>query len=229
MKKKNNSNWKYYIIELLVVFIGVTAGFLLNSWRQENAELKLEQKYLNSFYNDLTSDENSLDSLIIHSQIKVDSLMNILKESGVKDIPLSEELAQKIVREILYIEWFVPSNDTYEDIKNSGNLNLISDFKLKEKISSYYKFLGEVNNVEQFYKDHMNNYGFPILYKNYHLFKGEFINKKSYQSLEFTNMYLGVLALMQQNNKVYKKALVKNHELKDELTNVLDIKEELIH
>ena len=80
MKKKNNSNWKYYIIELLVVFVGVTAGFLLNAWRQENAELKLEQKYLNSFYNDLTSDENSLDSLIIHSQIKVDSLMIILKE-----------------------------------------------------------------------------------------------------------------------------------------------------
>jgi len=224
-KKVNKSNWKYYIIELLVVFVGVTAGFLLNTWRQENAKLELEHKYLTSFYNDVTFDEKNLDSLIINSQMKADTLMKILKESGVKDIPLSEELAQKIVREIISIEWFSPSNDTYEDIKNSGNLNLITEFKLKEKISSYYKFLIEVKNIEQFYKDHMNNYGFPILYKNYHLFKGEFINKKSYLSLEFTNMYLGVLALIQQNNRIYKEALGKNQGLKDELENVLDIKE----
>jgi len=224
-KKVNKSNWKYYIIELLVVFVGVTAGFLLNTWRQENAKLELEHKYLTSFYNDVTFDEKNLDSLIINSQMKADTLMKILKESGVKDIPLSEELAQKIVREIISIEWFSPSNDTYEDIKNSGNLNLITEFKLKEKISSYYKFLIEVKNIEQFYKDHMNNYGFPILYKNYHLFKGEFVNKKSYLSLEFTNMYLGVLALIQQNNRIYKEALGKNQGLKDELENVLDIKE----
>jgi len=224
-KKVNKSNWKYYIIELLVVFVGVTAGFLLNTWRQENAKLELEQKYLTSFYNDVTFDEKNLDSLIINSQMKADTLMKILKESGVKDIPLSKELAQKIVREIISIEWFSPSNDTYEDIKNSGNLNLIAEFKLKEKISSYYKFLIEVKNIEQLYKDHMNNYGFPILYKNYHLFKGEFINKKSYLSLEFTNMYLGVLALIQQNNRIYKEALGKNQGLKDELENVLDIKE----
>ena len=79
--------------------------------------------------------------------------------------------------------------------------------------------------IEQFYKDHMNNYAFPILYKNYHLFKGEFINRKSYQSLEFNNMYLATLALIQQNNKIYKRALAKNQELKDELANVLDINE----
>ena len=58
-------------------------------------------------------------------------------------------------------------NDTYEDIINSGNLNLISDYKLKEKISSYYAFLNEVDNVEQYYLNHIDNYGFPILYKYY--------------------------------------------------------------
>lgn len=225
MKNKKKSNWTYYLVELLVVFVGVTAGFLLNTWRQEQAELELEQKYLTSFYNDIISDEGSLDSLIIRSQIRTDTLMNILQESGIKNLPLSEEHAQKIVREILHIEWFAASNDTYEDIKNSGNLNLISDYSLKEKISSYYKFVIEVKNVEQFYKDHMNNYAFPILYKNYHLFKGEFINRKSYQSLEFNNMYLATLALIQQNNKIYKRALAKNQELKDELANILDINE----
>jgi hypothetical protein len=210
---------------LLVVFIGVTAGFLLNTWRQENSEMKLERKYLTSFYSDIVSDETSLDSLVFHSQTKTDKLMVIIRETGLKNRPLDEELAQSIVNEILYIEWFSASNDTYEDIINSGNLNLVSDYSLKEKISSYYNLLDEVNNVEEFYKDHINNYGLPILYKNYHLLNHKFINKESYQSLEFTNMYLGVTALFQQNNKIYREALQKNRELKSELAEALKLKE----
>ncbi len=220
-KKRKKINWLYYIVELLVVFTGVTAGFLLNTWRLDNAEIKLEQKYLSSFYNDIVDDEATLDSLIIRGQIKEDTLLYVLKESVVKEVPLTEELAQTIVKEMFYLEWFSPSNDTYEDIINSGNLNIISDYNLKEEISSYCKFTKEVKNVEQYYLDHMDNYGFPTLYKNYHLYKLEFVNEESYQSLEFTNIFLGVFALLQQNIKIYREALVKNRELKGELERVL--------
>lgn len=222
-KNKTKTNWKYYGIELAVVFIGVTAGFLLNNWRQDNVELKLEEKYLTSFYKDVITDESRLDSLILRCQTKIDTLLNVIRETEVKNTPLSEEFAQVIVNQILYIEWFSPSNDTYEDIKNSGNLNLISDYELKEDISSYYKYLIEVNNVEQFYRNHMDNYALPILYKNYHLFKRKFINRKAYQSLEFTNMYLGVIALLQQNNKTYNEAYEKNQGLKQRLAIALNI------
>lgn len=224
-KNKTKTNWKYYGIELAVVFIGVTAGFLLNNWRQDNVELKLEEKYLTSFYKDVITDESRLDSLILRCQTKIDTLLNVIRETEVKNTPLSEEFAQVIVNQILYIEWFSPSNDTYEDIKNSGNLNLISDYELKEDISSYYKYLIEVNNVEQFYRNHMDNYALPILYKNYHLFKRKFINRKAYQSLEFTNMYLGVIALLQQNNKTYNEAYEKNQGLKQRLAIALNISE----
>ncbi len=222
-KKRTKIGWTYYLIELLVVFIGITAGFLLNNWREDNAELKLEKKYLESFYADVEADAVVLDSLIFRSQKKEDALMGILKKSVLIDEPLSEELAKALVMELLSLEWFAPSNDTYEDIINSGNLNLISDYKLKEKISSYYAFLNEVDNVEQYYLNHMDNYGFPILYKSLHIYNLEFISKESYQSLEFTNMYLGVVSFVQQNNKIYREALEKNKELKSELAMALKI------
>ena len=221
-RKKKKINWTYYFAELLVVFIGVTAGFLLNNWRMDQAELKVEQKYLNSFYSDILDDESSLDSLIIREKAKEDTLLSVLKKSLIIKEPLTEDLAQTIVGQMLYLEWFSPSNDTYDDIINSGNLNIISDYNLKEKISSYYKFTVEVKNVEQYYLDHMDNYGLPILYRNYHLLNREFVNTESYNTLEFTNMFMGVFALLQQNNKVYKEALEKNRELKGELERVLD-------
>ena len=221
-KKRKKINWLYYIVELLVVFIGVTAGFLLNTWRLDNAEIKLEQKYLNSFYADILEDETTLDSLLFREKDKESILLDILKESVVKDKPLTEEQANTIVIKMMYLEWFSPSNDTYNDIINSGNLNLISDYLLKEKISSYYKFCEEVKNVEKYYLDHMDNYGLPILYKSYHLYKNEFVSAESYQTLEFTNMYMGVFALLKQNNLIYEKALEKNRELKEELKKALE-------
>jgi hypothetical protein len=222
-RKRTKIKWTYYFIELLVVFIGVTAGFLLNNWREETSELKLEKKYLESFYNDALTDAEDLDSLIFRSQKKADTMIGILRKSALVGESLNEELAKELVREIMFIEWFTPVNDTYDDIINSGNLNLISNYQLKEKISSYYSFLNQVANVEQYYNKHMDNYGFPMLYKSYHLLNQEFINKESYQSLEFTNMYLGVLALLQQNIKVYREALEKNMELKNELASTLEI------
>jgi hypothetical protein len=222
-RKRTKIKWTYYFIELLVVFIGVTAGFLLNNWREETSELKLEKKYLESFYNDVLTDAEDLDSLIFRSQKKADTMIGILRKSALVGESLNEELAKELVRELMFIEWFTPVNDTYDDIINSGNLNLISNYQLKEKISSYYSFLNQVANVEQYYNKHMDNYGFPMLYKSYHLLNQEFINKESYQSLEFTNMYLGVLALLQQNIKVYREALEKNQELKNELARTLEI------
>lgn len=220
--KRKKIRWTYYILELAVVFIGVTAGFLLNNWREDATEKKLEQKYLVSFLNDVQLDETNLDSIIVHSQTTIDTLLSIVKETAVSNQPLTEEHAQSIITAILYVEWLSPVNDTYEDIINSGNLNLISNYQLKEDISSYYNFLTEVNNVEQYYREHMNNYGFPIIYQNYHLLKREFINKESYNKLEFTNMYLGVLALIQQNNKIYRRALQRNNELQKALTDAID-------
>jgi len=222
--KKRKINWAYYIVELLVVFIGVTAGFVLNNWREDKAEIRLEQKYISSFYNDIVSDETTLDSLVFRTQKKVDNLMDVLKKTEIIKEPLNEDLAKLIVKEVIYFAWFSPTNDTYDDIINSGNLNLISDYELKEKISSYYSFLIEVKNVEQYYKDHFKDYGFPILYKNYHLFKQEFINDQCYKSLEFTNMFLAGMALYQQNLKMYKQALEINLELKAELSKVIIIK-----
>lgn len=221
MAKRKKINWFYYLLELLVVFIGVTAGFLLNNWREEKSNSKLEQKYLNGFYADLLSDKDDLDSLIFRTKAKTDKLMEVLKESEYDNNTLTREMANKIIEQILYLEWFSPADDTYDDIINSGNLNIISDYRVKENISSYYSLMNEVKNVEQFYLNHMNDYGFPIIYKNYHILKREFINDKCYKSLEFTNMYLGTISFYQQNTKIYEQALENNLELTDELKRVL--------
>lgn len=224
VNQKNKRKWLHYILELLVVFVGVTAGFLLNTWREEQANIKLEQKYLESFYADLLIDQKNLDTLIINSRQKSDNLIEIVKLTEAIDKPLTEQQANKIVKEIIYIEWFSSSDDTYKDILNSGNLNIISDFKLKEMISSYYSLVDEVKNVEEYFNKHMNNYGFPFILNNYHVLKGKFKNNECYHSLEFTNMYLGTISFFQQNNDIYQRTLNLNLNIQEKIHNKISSK-----
>ena len=222
-KKKFRKTIGFYIAELAVVFIGITAGFMLNNWRQDIDKKELEQKYLFSFYKDVQLDNAELDSLISINQEKNKKLISIIKATEVAGKPLTEKHAEQIVTELLYTQWSTIVDDTFEDIINSGNFNLISNFKLKEKISSYYTFMEDLRSIEQYYKDHMNTYGYPFLYKNYHLLNRKFINKKSITSLEFTNMYLAITALIQQNIHSYKIALNKNIELQEEIKLALQL------
>ncbi len=56
-------NWGKLGLELLVVFLGVTSGFLLNSWRERQQEMKMEQKYISSFIKDVNDNIDQLEEL----------------------------------------------------------------------------------------------------------------------------------------------------------------------
>ena len=48
---------------------------------------------------------------------------------------LIREMADEIIGGILFLEWFTPADDTYDDIINNGNLNSISEYRIKNAIS----------------------------------------------------------------------------------------------
>lgn len=54
-------NWTALLLEMVVVFLGVTAGFLLNSWQSERADRELEQKYIADFIDDVNGNIDDLE------------------------------------------------------------------------------------------------------------------------------------------------------------------------
>ena len=63
-KKKEFINWRQLGLELLVVFLGVTAGFILNNWRSSAQENQLRDKYLTSFHRDISQNIEDLKKSI---------------------------------------------------------------------------------------------------------------------------------------------------------------------
>ena len=53
--------WKY-ILELIIIFLGITLSFWVENYREDLEEIKIERKYLEGLIIDLKRDKESLIS-----------------------------------------------------------------------------------------------------------------------------------------------------------------------
>ena len=144
---KTKTNWKNHFIELIVVVIGITIAFMMENWRQEEASREIEQKYLQSFRDDLQGDANTLDSVTVSIQNKIYLLRSFIGD--IKKGEVKQDRAEEVISDMLSNLSFFPKQATYESIKNSGGMNIISDYELKEAIVSYYSLNNELRLKEK--------------------------------------------------------------------------------
>jgi len=64
IQKIRDYDWKKLFFELIVVFLGVTAGFLLNNWQLEKQDELLDKKYMNGFLQDVNTNITELKTAI---------------------------------------------------------------------------------------------------------------------------------------------------------------------
>ncbi len=64
IQKIRDYDWKKLFFELIVVFLGVKAGFLLNNWQLEKQDELLEKKYMNGFLQDVNTNITELKTAI---------------------------------------------------------------------------------------------------------------------------------------------------------------------
>ena len=100
-RKKNKTNWKKLFLELLVVFFGVTGGFLLNNWQISNQEAKLEQTYLIGFKEDAEKNRIELETSLKKDSLWIAKAKPLLKSCQEKNISLDS--AKSIIKLIINI------------------------------------------------------------------------------------------------------------------------------
>ena len=209
-------NWKNYFIELIVVFIGITAAFLLNNWREDYQSNELESKYLNSIKNDVVQDSISVNEILKLNEEKEVKFKKYIA-SAIKGIS-SIDSAVILFQDILTIPKFYPQSNTYESIKYSGNLNLISDYNLREEITNYYESFTTINSQQEMTVEFINNYATKFVFKNINILNRQIINKKNVDFNEVNNIIVGYYVLLEQNIKLEKEIVIRNKELLKKLS-----------
>jgi Family of unknown function (DUF6090) len=209
-------NWKNYFIELIVVFIGITAAFLLNNWREDYQSNELESKYINSIKNDIIQDSMSVNEILKLNEEKEVKFKKYIA-STIKGIS-SIDSAIILFQDILTIPKFYSQSNTYESIKYSGNLNLISDYNLREGITNYYESFTTIQSQQEMTVEFINDYATKFVFKNINILNWQIINKKNVDFKEVNNIIAGYYALLEQNIKLEKEIVIRNKELLKKLS-----------
>jgi len=208
-------NWGKLGLELLVVFLGVSSGFLLNNWRERQLEQEFEQKYIAGFIEDVNNNIDQLEGLTASDSVWLKQAK--INVTAINDNSLTLDSAEAMVKKIVAINRMEPHEGTYEDMTNSGNLSIIKNFELKSKIVDYQIALKEVRFVDDYFYKYFNDFVMPFVISNFNVLSGHFEDENAYKNLEFTNAFVGYFSMVQQRQMVYKDLLVKSKYLSESL------------
>jgi hypothetical protein len=179
MENKTGKYFKYAIGEIVLVVIGILIALQINNWNENRKSSQIEHYYLNSLVKSIKQDTIDINFRLreINRAVNlIDSLSDNSTISGSQ-----ESLSGLLPR--LYMSTFNLNieTSTIDDLKATGNLNLIKNKSLSELLLIYYK---NINSQENGLNSSLLTYSResigPYLMKNYSVvFNGRVISNET--------------------------------------------------
>lgn len=136
--------WTEYILEILVITIGILGAFALNNWNENRKDSINEQQVLIQLKVDYETNLKQLDQKIAHRKSIIQAGNEILKYI---DKPTNINNDSLVSRLGVISGW-----STFDPIQNdlfvSGNLRLIKNKKLERLLSSWTSDIVALQEVE---------------------------------------------------------------------------------
>lgn len=144
---------KNYFFDLLVVVVGISLSFLVEEYRVRRELNNHREQLIQRLATTLTDDIKDLNENIIAHQVASESagFMIEYQQGQHRDVSLdslSYHLSALLINTI-----FVPNEEEYESLKNSGQLELISDSALVKSIHRKYARHPFLRQVESYMAD----------------------------------------------------------------------------
>ena len=134
---KTGKYLKYAVGEIVLVVIGILIALQINTWNEDYKNKKKERGYLINLQQDLKADSLRLSELKNDFELAVKSKRKfeiIIEEQ----YTTNDSLIFYVNNQIDLITDFVPNSSTFDELKNSNGLNLISNPQLKRQIVTLY-------------------------------------------------------------------------------------------
>jgi hypothetical protein len=205
--------WPAYLIEILVIMLGISITVALEQWRDEVKEQRLEQIYLKNLATDIQIDQTSLEETIGQTRRLLDRGKELLGFAGSPDNIKSGQVNADI-REIISRPKFISNDATFSELKSSGNLHLLKDIQLKNLLFAYYnqtQIITDVQNAEQLATITLTG---PYFFKHFSLAdsaqkddaNGQKSMSEGLNNIEFSNNVLLRLSNRRELLERYQKA-----------------------
>ncbi len=195
------------MLDTLVVFLGVTAGFLLNNWAGEQRERRLESRYLHQFFHEIAANQRMLDSAA-----RQDSLWLAHTEplAGLSSAQLGDDsVLLLVVRQMTQWGKVTPSSITYDDMISSGRLHLVQDDRLRRALLEYYQHLEEFPDLDAILRDYFMDRILPALIQKASMGSGELMDASLTSRIHLHNLFLGYRSIRAARLRLYRSTLTQ--------------------
>jgi hypothetical protein len=131
----------HYFFEFLMLFFAVFCGFLAENWREHMQEHRREKEFIHSIVEDLKSDKLQSSRTILQlKRIKsgTDSLIILLSSP---EIVNNSGETYRLWNKSAGMEVFVSNDRTIQQLKSSGELRLIRNKAVSDRIMIYDQLL----------------------------------------------------------------------------------------
>ena len=143
--------WTHYFWEFFMLFLAVTAGFLVENQREHYVEHLREKQFINSLLIDVKLDTANLNRIISARDLRekmFDSLTTLInrpaRDKYTRDIYFFGRHITRLSRIV-----FIYNDRTMQQLKNSGGLRLIRKRNAADSIIIYDAKVSALEKLEQ--------------------------------------------------------------------------------
>ncbi len=140
----------HYFFEFFMMFLAVFLGFVAENLRERLAEKKQERVYMKNMLEDLRADlvlyrKYSENNKVVFELI--DTLVQLIKSPERKQHITKLAYTARMI--LPTFKQLVPTERTYEQMKSSGNLRLITNQVVANSTSYYYYSVSELKKYNE--------------------------------------------------------------------------------
>lgn len=150
-------DWKYLLVEFLIVVAGILAAFAWNSYWSQRDDLHLVQEYMVQITAELESSEADLDQKLTSMEQKVYAAAQLSRASYTTSPPTEDQLRQWMLSNMSY-ETPNITLATLQSMVENGDINLIPQRELKTHLSAT---MANVAGYEAWWKTQVTEWILP--------------------------------------------------------------------
>ncbi len=193
----NTSNFSKYILyalgEIILVVIGILLALQINNWNEEKKAAKKEHIYLRAIYSDLKTNDAEFERVLNKTNRVANASFRLLKLKDSLPNQWNSSVFDSLIKKSAGYTVLMIDEGAINDINGSGNLSLIKNDSIREKIASWDANLSMLREYETLFKEAVFN--FKELSQNYLNLSGDRYKNEALLNTEdrnkfYTNKYL---------------------------------------
>ncbi len=208
-KLVNEGNMLKYLTyafgEIIIVVIGILLALYLNNWNQERTEKKLELQYYQGIKNQLNEDLTTLNGEIEYNQDFLNQFSYAKKLILLNDKSKIDTLG-KIALNMVRFSDFRRKSNIYQTLVNSGEIVLINNNEITEKLQSLEENYTYINRLEENHASIILSQIIPEIKQVIQFDPLKVVDINSFFSFKFQNSFDILSVLMTEKKDAYKQA-----------------------